>query len=161
VPGQAIPANSESGVQATHEQQHNFQPTAQPSTFNHQPLTFNAPETRINPRQGPAIISPIAVQPAQRAGSKKSAVGVIIVVMGIASRLVAFAGFLIYLKYFRRSVPNPPRAPRSPPPRPDAPVVGAPTPAPSVTASIGDGTGPAGTASSAEAAAHLAAGKEH
>src|SRR5262249_33782922 len=54
-----------------------------------------------------------------------------------------------------------PRASEAPSPGPGPTAGGVATPAPSATASIGPGTGPVGTAPSAEAAAHLAAGKVH
>jgi serine/threonine-protein kinase len=118
------------------------------------------PETRINPRQGPASygVGPTSSQPVLGGAKKKSAIGLVIGLIAIGLLLAAGGGVLIYLKYIRNgAAANPPisRVP-APGPTPPAGRVTDETP----TAPVTTGTG-AGGATNPEAAAHLAAGKEH
>jgi len=100
-------------------------------------------------------------QPVQAAPKKKSAVGLLIMLMGIGLLLAAGGGVAVYLKYFRNGAAGNPPVSQLPASSPGPTVGGVTMPAPTPTAPVTAGTGVGGTATNPEAAAHVAAGKEH
>ena len=163
-PEQPAPTRLHSGMPVTRLDQpakSSFQPP--PETVEVPAGAQQTPATRINPRQGPVSYEagPISSQPLQGGAKKKSAAGLLIVLMGVGLLAVAGGGVLVYLKYFRNGATGNPPISRVPAPGPGPTMGGGEIPAPTATTPVTTGAGAGVAPTNPEAAAHLAAGKAH